>query len=210
MRTSEQTDIIDTQMAIGQGELQNPVNAAKNSHFGNSYTTLGDGLNVVRPVLSKAGISVTQATRVEGDILMLDTRLSCKGQWIEAEYPVCRFPAKPQDLGSALTYARRYSLFSLVGIAGEDDDDGNEANKTPTPAPKREAKKAEEPAKPDYSEERDLFISALKMAKTKADLDKWGVDNAEGINRMQKADSDAVRAAFKAHSETLQSKKEAA
>ena len=71
--------------------------------------------------------------------MMLDTRLShASGQWFESEWPVCKLPAQPQAIGSAMTYARRYSLFALVGIAGEDDD-GEAANAAPTPAPVRAA-----------------------------------------------------------------------
>jgi hypothetical protein len=81
-----------------------------------------------------------QITRLEGDVLMLDTRLAhSSGQWIQSEWPVCKFPSAPQQIGSALTYARRYSLFSIVGISGDDDDDGTAANSQETQAPKRQA-----------------------------------------------------------------------
>lgn len=204
MRTSEQTDIIDGNMGKAQETMPMPDLDGLNPAFRSKYTTLANGLGVAKAHLSKHGISVYQATRIEGDILMLDTRLSCKGQWIEAEYPVCRFPAKPQELGSALTYARRYSLFSLVGIAGEEDDDGNAANATPTPAPKRETK----PSK-DYSEERDLAIKVLQMCADIEALDSWGVDNGPQINRMPAAEQKAVREAFAAHKKHLQQQKAA-
>lgn len=204
MRTSEQTDIIDANMGKAQETMPNPDLDGVNPQFKSKFTTLPNGLGVAKQHLSKHGISVYQATRIEGDILMLDTRLACKGQWIEAEYPVCRFPAKPQELGSALTYARRYSLFSLVGIAGEQDDDGNAANATPTEAPKRETK----PSK-DYSEERDLAIKVLQMCADIEALDSWGVDNGPQINRMPAAEQKAVREAFAAHKKHLQQQKAA-
>ena len=64
------------------------------------------------------------------DTLMLHTALChSSGQWIISAWPVVKLPAAPQIIGSALTYARRYTLFALVGIAGEgDDDDGNAAS----------------------------------------------------------------------------------
>lgn len=205
MRTSEHTDIIDAALATAQGVIENPTKDAKNSHFGNRYATLDVGLNVVRPSLSKAGISVTQATRVEDGVLMLDTRLACQGQWIEAEYPVCVFPAKPQELGSALTYARRYSLFSLVGIAGEEDDDGNAANSTATPAPKRNSHKVS----PETSAvAKDAAMMAISMAQNLEILQSWAVDHKVEMDRMLDADVAEVRKAYKSKHDEL--KKEAA
>jgi hypothetical protein len=137
MRTSEQIDQIATALAKAQGAIQNPAKDSENPHFKSKYADLSGGLNVVRPILSQNGIAVVQMTRMDGDLMMLDTRLAhSSGQWIESDYPVCRFPAKQQEVGSALTYARRYSLFAAAGIAGEDDD-GNEASKSETPAPPR-------------------------------------------------------------------------
>jgi hypothetical protein len=137
MHTSEQIDQIATALAKAQGEMQNPAKDSKNPHFKSKYADLSAGLNAVRPILSKNGIAVVQMTRMDGEVMMLDTRLAhSSGQWIESAYPVCRFPAKQQEAGSALTYSRRYSLFAMVGIAGEDDD-GNEASETDTPAPPR-------------------------------------------------------------------------
>lgn len=210
MRTSETTEILDAALAKAQAEIENPTKDATNPHFRSKYATLDAGLNIVRACLSKHGISVTQPTRVEDGILMLETRLACQGQWIASEYPVCAFPVKQQEMGSALTYSRRYSLFSLVGIAGEEDDDANAAT-TATPAPKRA------PAKPDNkvsaelsSKARAVAISALQMCADIEALDSWAVDNKDQLNRMQDADVMAVRAAFKTHKENITSKKEAA
>jgi len=139
MKTSEAIDQISTALASAQAEITNPVKDAENPHFKSSYADLAGGLSVARPVLAKHGIAIIQATTMDGDVMMLETRLAHKsGQWVATDYPVCRFPSPQQQIGSALTYARRYSLFSLVGIAGEDDD-GNEASKTQTPAPPKKA-----------------------------------------------------------------------
>lgn len=105
------------------------------SNYG-AFATLDDGLEVCRQHCSKHGISITQATRMSGDIMVLDTRLSCGNEWIEAEYPVIKFPARQQEIGSALTYSRRYSLFALIGIAGEEDDDGEQGNAAAVPSSK--------------------------------------------------------------------------
>jgi hypothetical protein len=135
IRTSEQTNEISAALAKAQGAINNPGKGAKNPHFNSHYADLSGGINAIREGLSANGIAYLQGPRVDGEVLMLDTRLThSSGQWIECEYPVCKFPAQPQIMGSAMTYARRYSLFSLVGIAGEDDD-GNAASKAEISAP---------------------------------------------------------------------------
>ncbi len=208
MRTSEQTDIIDGNMTKSQETMPNLDLDGLNPAYKSRFSTLPNGLTVIKAHLSKNGISVYQATRVEGDILMLDTRLACKGQWIEAEYPVCRFPAKPQELGSALTYARRYSLFSLVGIAGEEDDDGNAANATATPAPKRNGHKVS----PETSAvAKEAALMAISMAKSVEILESWAIVYRVEMDRMAEADVAEVRKAYKAkHTELKAKQKEAA
>lgn len=208
MRTSENTDIIDAALAKAQETMPMPDLDGVNPAYKSKYTTLANGLTVAKQHLSKHGIGVYQPTRVEGDILMLDTRLACKGQWIEAEYPVCRFPARPQELGSALTYARRYSLFSLVGIAGDEDDDGNAANATPTQAPKRNSHKAP----PEHSaQDKQVALTAISMAQDVIALEKWAVDNKPEMDRLQEKDLIEVRKAFKAkHDELKKQQKDAA
>jgi hypothetical protein len=205
MKTSDATDVIDAALAKAQGELTNPSKEAVNPHFRSKYATLDAGLNIVRECLSRNGISFTQPTRVEYEILMLDTRLACGGQWIASEYPVCAFPAKHQEMGSALTYARRYSLFSLVGIAGEDDDDGN-AEASPTGAPKRAPMP---PAPPSVSFDvetsqvtRDELVEMIDAAGSEPDLTEWQKGNATTIAKLLEADKQVVRGAY---SDKLQS-----
>ncbi len=136
MKCSEATNEISAALAKAQGIINNPAKKAENPHFKSSYADLSAGINAIREGLSVNGLAIVQATRVEADVLMLDTRLShASGQWIEAEFPVCKFPSPPQVTGSALTYARRYSLFGMVGIAGEDDD-GNAAKDAKVETPR--------------------------------------------------------------------------
>ena len=136
MKTSDATNEIAAALAKAQGVINNPGKKSENPHFKSSYADLSAGINAIREGLSANAIAVIQATRIDGDVMMLDTRLShSSGQWIEAEFPVCKFPSAPQVTGSALTYARRYSLFGMVGIAGEDDD-GNAAKDAKVEAPR--------------------------------------------------------------------------
>jgi hypothetical protein len=209
MKTSENTELLDAALAKAQAELQNPVKEATNPHFKSKYATLDAGLNIVRECLSKHGVSFMQPTRVEDGILMLETRLACGGQWIVSEYPVCAFPVKHQEMGSALTYARRYSLFSLVGIAGEEDDDANAATSS-TNAPRRVPTPPKPPQAGMSQEEsqlaRDMLISALEMAVTEADLIDWQEMNKATIAKLMEADRQAVRDAYGDHRQALKGK----
>ena len=131
MNTSQEINELAKALAAAQAEIRNPQKEALNPHFKSRYTDLAGGLDAVRPVLAKHGLAIVQSTDMNGDMMMLTTRLlHSSGQWIESVYPVARFPAQHQQIGSALTYSRRYSLFALAGVAGtDDDDDGNDASK---------------------------------------------------------------------------------
>lgn len=88
-----------------------------------AYADLADILQAVRKPLSENGLAIIQPV-VNGEEVVLVTRLiHASGQWIESTYPVDMYE-KPQETGSALTYARRYAVTALLGIAAEEDDDG--------------------------------------------------------------------------------------
>ena len=151
MNTSPSIAEISKSLATAQGEIENPSKDSTNPHFKSRYADLSSGINAVRAALSKNGLAITQTTRLVENILMLDTRLShSSGEWMAGEYPVCGFPLPAQQIGSALTYARRYSLFAMIGISG-DDDDGEEANKTATPARARPVAPAPPRRQPDFA-----------------------------------------------------------
>jgi hypothetical protein len=167
MKTTEQTNELTSALAKAQGVFSNPAKEARNPHFNSLYADLASGLNSIREALSANGLAVVQAPRIDGDVLMLDTRLShASGQWIEAEYPVCKLGVRQQEIGSAMTYARRYSLFSIVGIAGEDDD-GNAGSQTAVPGKKPEERDVS--AQKFYEE----CIDMIESSPTVATLQEW-------------------------------------
>nr|WP_246557989.1 ERF family protein [Bradyrhizobium liaoningense] len=124
-------------MAKAQSELTNPektLTATIHSPFPREgsrtfrYASLASGLDIVRKTLSHQEIATIQTTRSEqatGHIYLTTLLAHSSGEWISSDLPVCA--AKdldaPHRMGAALTYARRYALFALVGIAGEDDLD---------------------------------------------------------------------------------------
>ena len=112
------------------------------------YAPLSSGLDIVRKSLGRHEIATIQSTEIdkEAGLLRLTTILAhSSGEWVSSEWPVCPMSdiASAQRMGAALTYARRYALFTLVGIAGEDDLDAPDLGADPNPA-------AELPRAPDH------------------------------------------------------------
>ncbi len=137
-------------LAVAQGELKNPhksktakVRMKSGGDFTYQYADIADGLDVIRPCLSKHGLSLLQVPLIRGDTLMLITRiLHASGQWIEGEYPVARIAMSHQDMGAAMTYARRQAAFAMVGIAGDEDTDGLPQSYAQPSPPNAQARRA--------------------------------------------------------------------
>jgi hypothetical protein len=139
-RASETVSQIAAALARAQAELENPeksLTATIPSPFPREegrtfrYASLASGLEIVRKCLGKHEIATVQATAIDresGLIQLTTTLILGSGEWLSSDWPVCPVneTAAPQRMGAALTYARRYALFALVGIAGEDDLDAPE------------------------------------------------------------------------------------
>lgn len=137
MRTSEQINDLAAALAKAQGAFVNPernreveVKTKDGRKYKFRYATLDNIMDMVRKPLADCGLSFIQTlTRRESGSLDLATRLMhISGQWIETAHPVPVDGVKAQDVGSALTYARRYALTALLGVAADEDDDGNRAD----------------------------------------------------------------------------------
>jgi hypothetical protein len=136
-RSSESVAALASALAKAQAELVNPekslIAVIRSGRPGEGersfrYAPLASGLDIVRKTLGKYEIATVQTTAIEpaAGLLNLTTMLAhASGEWIASDWPVCPIAdmASPQRMGTALTYARRYALFTLVGIAGEDDLD---------------------------------------------------------------------------------------
>src|SRR6266480_1206201 len=146
-RSSDTIATIAAALAKAQVELTNPeksLAATIRSPFPREadrtfrYAPLSSGLDIIRKSLGRHEIATIQATAVDtqAGLLRLTTVLAhSSGEWISSEWPVCQISdiASAQRVGAALTYARRYALFTLVGIAGEDDLDAPDLNAHPNP-----------------------------------------------------------------------------
>ena len=149
-RSSESIGAIAAALAKAQGELTNPeksLTATIRSPFPEEgdrtfrYASLASGLDIVRKSLGQHEIATVQTTAIDqesGQIRLTTLLAHASGEWISSDLPVCPVAdvAAPHRMGAALTYARRYALFALVGIAGEDDLDAPDLAVEPTPSVK--------------------------------------------------------------------------
>lgn len=136
-RSSDSIGALAAALARAQAEIENPqksLTATIASPFPREaarsfrYASLSAGLDLVRKCLGQHEIATVQATAIDQDyglIRLTTTLVHASGEWVSSDWPVCPVSetAAPHRLGAALTYARRYGLFTLVGIAGEDDLD---------------------------------------------------------------------------------------
>jgi len=112
------------------GELRNVAKNAVNPHFKNRYASLDAILDAARPVLSKHGLALSQEPVFQDGLAGVITRIIHTGG--ESRESTLLLPLRDQSaqgVGSALTYARRYAVSSVLGIAADDDDDGQQASK---------------------------------------------------------------------------------
>jgi hypothetical protein len=140
-RSSESIANLAAALAKAQAELVNPeksltatlrlepsIRGGTGSERSFRYAPLSSGLDIVRKTLGQHEIATVQTTAIDqtAGLVNLTTILAhASGEWVASDWPVCAVAdtATPHRMGAALTYARRYALFTLVGIAGEDDVD---------------------------------------------------------------------------------------
>ena len=181
-RSSESIACLAAALAKAQAELTNPEkslvatirpNGPGEAERSFRYAPLSSGLEIVRKTLGQHEIATVQTTAIDqtAGIVNLTTVLAhASGEWIASDWPVCAISetATPHRMGAALTYARRYALFTLVGIAGEDDLDAPDlATPTkPTPGPEKPKEGSESSAERRSRESRSTSISPPRRKHT--------------------------------------------
>jgi ERF superfamily len=190
------------------------------------YAPLSSGLEIVRKTLGEHEIATVQTTAIDqgAGIVNLTTVLAhSSGEWISSDWPVCPISetAAPHRMGAALTYARRYALFTLVGIAGEDDLDASElqpptsqAVEPPRPtgqgngrlnggatAPSRGRKAYPTASKPilgsvQSAELRERLLAELSRLASGEEAAMWAHRSLPEKNRLMAADALTVEQAF--------------
>jgi len=237
-RSSESVGALAAALAKAQAEIANPeksLTATIVSPFPREgsrtfrYAPLSSGLDLVRKCLGQHEIATIQATAIDQEtslIRLTTTLVHASGEWVSSDWPVCPVSetAAPHRLGAALTYARRYALFTLVGIAGEDDIDAPdlsvagislEAEKDPrstqqSPAeqvtrqtasrrPLRAGRQRPASLSEGASEGlRQRLISELEQLADTEALASWAHRALPLKNRLSAKDAEAIEAAFAA------------
>ncbi len=143
-------------LAKAQGEMNGALKDANNPHYNSKYADLGSIWNACRTPLSKNELAVIQTTSMyDGQLMLVTTLGHSSGQWMRGVLPIKYNESATeinkygkeikvnalQKLGSCLTYLKRYALGAIIGVAPEEDDDGNEGGKVFNNAP--EPKRAE-------------------------------------------------------------------
>jgi hypothetical protein len=251
-RSSDTIGAIAAALAKAQAELTNPEKAliatirATNPREQDQtfrYAALSSGLDIVRKALGAHEIATVQATAIdqEAGLIRLTTTLAhSSGEWLSSEWPVCPIAetVAPRRMGAALTYARRYALFTLVGIAGEDDLDapdlcagGNfdkntvlDIQTSPKPvvderpfAPSGASRKGKVIRPPrtvlatDQSEAlRDRLVAELSDLKSADEAADWVHKNLPAKNTLGAADAETVEASFREWLATMEGGQSAA
>src|SRR6202522_2102971 len=246
-RSSQSISNLAAALAKAQIELVNPEKSltatiksagpgGKEQTF--SYASLSSGLDIVRKTLGQHEIATVQTTGVDETtgIMNLTTLLAhASGEWIASDWPVCSVieTETPHRMGAALTYARRHALFTLVGIAGEDDLDapdiaapisqksepakpktsGHKTNGSVPPTatpPATKPRKGQEarPAKPALAADlsaalRQQLLTEISDLGSSDDAALWAHRSMARKNTLTAADAQQVEEIFRAKLMTL-------
>jgi hypothetical protein len=246
-RSSHKVGTLAAALAKAQSEIANPeksLTATIASPFPREgqrtfrYAALSAGLDIVRKCLGQHEIATVQSTAIDRDtglIKLTTTLVHASGEWVSSDWPVCPTTetAAPHRMGAALTYARRYALFALVGIAGEDDLDapdlalptvdpgsqgsppekknGSDGSGTQTPAkvfqgPRKGGVRAGALSGEASAILRDQLLAELEGLELKDNLDTWTLRAWPKANTLTPEDGDKVREAFQARLARLRTK----
>lgn len=157
LTTSETIALLSDALAKAQAEMKNAPLSKVNPHFRSKYADLPAVRDATLPALTKHGLAILQAPTVtgEGQFVLVTRLMHSSGEWIESSYPL-PMGDKPQAIGSALTYARRYSWSAICGITADEDDDGQAAQDAPSQQQQRQPPKQQAPT-------RSAHPTTLKM-----------------------------------------------
>ena len=167
-------------LSAAQGQMTNATKNSTNPHFKSRYADLAAVIDCSKEALAKNGLSIVQIPSGKPPFVQVTTMLMHKtGQYITGEITLKSRSDSPQDMGSAITYAKRYALSAMLNIAADDDDDGNASSKT---APAQQYT-------PRPTQKTSDQIAVLKIEPTKTHYD-------ESLDEHRKLLADAFRALF--------------
>ena len=186
---------IATALASAQINMGKALKQANNPHFRSKYADLGSVMDACLPALNEHGIAVIQPTGEDDTGRFVETIMihGESGEQLSCRVPLIVGKNDMQGYGSAVTYARRYGLMAMAGIAPEDDD-GNAAAKA---APKQEPPK---PSNADQFQEMNDLIFDTETDEVKF-CAYWKVDELNQMNAKQAAEAIAMLKKKKASQE---------
>lgn len=170
--TDNKKDNLATAMCVFRAELVQPKKDAVNPYFKSKYATLDSVVSAIDTAAEVAGLTYVQMTDyIDGAFVLVTTIMHKSGESVQGKY-ILPATGKPQDIGSAITYARRYALSAAFGIVADEDDDGN------TAAPVIKQPTAEE------NEAFKNYKAAVKACATLDDLKALWVAASKNIARL--------------------------
>lgn len=183
-----------------QAEITEPPKDATNPHFRSKYVDLASLKAHLRPLLNKHGVLLYHTLRTSNGETILDTtaRVSVAGEsaCVSSSMPVVAEKATPQALGSAITYATRYTTAALFGISGNDDDDGEVASK-PAPTARSSAPSPKvEPPKEVLEPYTDVETPATHIAQCKTIDQLKRVGLRIGCSKLTQAEKAELKVAY--------------
>lgn len=200
MIRSESIKSIAGALAKAQAEMANASINSENPHFRSKYADLPSVREAILGPLNDNGISLTQIPSLSGEGVFELTTLMMhgpSGEFIGGNYPLPS-QGKPQEIGSAITYARRYMAAAMAFVAADEDDDGNAAQAAAPPAPRaapaQKTDKAPEWQAPyqiafdgNNVEWGTRFAERLKLSRNKDEVNAWFALNAATLQDVKKA-----------------------
>jgi len=209
MKTSETLTKIAPALVKALSEMTGAAKDSKNPHFKNSYASLEAVIDAARPVLASNGLAFMQGLGeyVNGAMTVSTRVIHESGEWIESDFQMPVGKPDPQGTASASTYARRYSLMSILGLPAVDDDGEAAMPRNQQQAPSAPAKRDTGPGEVDgvdwwaaegagmsasqakkdgmdqLHEQLRLEIDQLSTAQ---DWKQWAAENTAYIKRMPK------------------------
>jgi hypothetical protein len=224
-RASEQIGAIAAALAKAQLELSNPEKSLvatvrsplpREEDRTFRYASLASGLDIVRKTLGSHEIATVQTTAIDqasGQIRLTALLAHASAEWISSDWPVCAAHETAHRMGAALSYARRYALFALVGIAGEDDLDAPDLEPIASPpaAAPGQTGKILNGSKPNGSKPkparvvlgsgpsaalRDQLIAEIGDLKSEVGLAVWAKGRLPAKNTLLAEDAQAVESAY--------------
>lgn len=203
-------------IAAAQAALEEDNVAKKldNTFFNSKYADLAAAVSMARPAFAKAGVAIIQAPTTKGHLVRVTTLLAHgSGQWMKSTLGMLPTKKDPQGVGAAITYARRYSLLAMTGLAPEEDDDANKVSNKPHDSrdamqPPRGSKTKSDGTQQNANQARkdgdyEKLQKEMRAIDDPQRLSAWWDENEDRIGRLPPSWQDHFQAQFDEHRDDI-------